>query len=386
MLPSGRPVMRLLISACARRRGPGPLVKVAMEKEVPPPLLEQLGNVKGEPDAEPSADSDKIHHAEHQLFINRLRSETRDLAIFDFWSIASTDPDSAIGHAVRELKLYYEDWRSVQQDPFWHRKSNQTVLSVVVCRRSDGALVAHRGMNTEVSLPSGSLCAERAAIARAATMFHAAHELEAVAVLDPNDKINPLWPCEVCESWLAKLRAESSAISIIAVASSACESFVVRVNGKLQPPPRPTLAPPKDLADRVVLAQDTREVPWEAQQLVYVNASWDCLQAQQRHLLRFARSRGTHLLVGIQTDEVLQQGWERPMLQDFDTRLSELLDNRQVSSVLRDAPWRLTKQMIDDLGICRVVSWPTAAAQMQVEAARDAGIWEEAPLLERSRR
>merc|ERR1719476_502883 len=97
----------------------------------------------------------------------------------------------------------------------------------------DGSLVACRGMNTEVSLPAGSLCAERAAIATAATHFLQSSDILAIAVADPQDKINPLWPCEVCQSWLSKLRAQSPSIAVLAVRSSECEAFAVRVNGEI---------------------------------------------------------------------------------------------------------------------------------------------------------
>jgi len=75
-------------------------------------------------------------------------------------------------------------------------------------------------------LPCGSLCAERAAIARAASEGYAAADIVAVAALDPDDKLNPLWPCEVCQSWLAKLRKEAD-ISVLAFTSTTCDSFHV---------------------------------------------------------------------------------------------------------------------------------------------------------------
>mmetsp|Transcript_87208 Transcript_87208/g.241859 ORF Transcript_87208/g.241859 Transcript_87208/m.241859 type:complete len:388 (+) Transcript_87208:90-1253(+) len=351
--------------ACGRRRGvrKEPSVKFGPADFVESP---EVPHQKSEPDAEPAVDTDKmqdkLHHLEHQPFIRRLRSMSRDLSSFDFWVTEEIDPRSPIGYAVRQLKVYYEDWRAAWQDPFWHRKSHQVVLAVVVCRCADGALVAHRGMNTEVSLPSGSLCAERAGIATAASQFHAAHTIEAVAVLDPNNKINPLWPCEVCQSWLAKLRDQSSAISIIAVSSSDCETFAVRVNGKQRPPPRPDTDPPQGLVERIVLAQGTRELPWEAQELVYVSCAWDDLKAEQRQVLKVARSRGTHLLVGLHSDEVLSDNLQRPLCKDHDARFDELMDNRYVSSVLQDAPWCLSQEMVTGLGIRHVVAGPGARA------------------------
>merc|ERR1711862_804486 len=96
-------------------------------------------------------------------------------------------------------------------------------------------------MNTEVSLPSGSLCAERAGIARVASEFLEAGSIKAIAVLDPSNDIAPLWPCEVCQSWLAKLRDESPKISIVAFTSTDFDEFMVRQNNRdVRPPRSPT--------------------------------------------------------------------------------------------------------------------------------------------------
>ena len=44
---------------------------------------------------------------------------------------------------------------------FWLRKTKKPVLAVLLVRKSDGALKLYRGTNMEVSMPTGSLCAER---------------------------------------------------------------------------------------------------------------------------------------------------------------------------------------------------------------------------------
>merc|ERR1719191_2375174 len=92
-------------------------------------------------------------------------------------------------------------------------------------------------MNTEVNLASGSLCAERSAISRAATDFFGASSIASIATMDPDDTINPLWPCEVCQSWLAKLRAQNPSLGVAAVNSLNCEEFLWRVDGELKRPP-----------------------------------------------------------------------------------------------------------------------------------------------------
>merc|ERR1719199_876143 len=163
----------------------------------------------------------------------------------DWWTqdqlVEDDDRHAAICFAIETLKQYFQEYsaKAKDADPFWSRKSGKTVLSVVICRGHDSTagFVAHRGMNTEVSLAAGSLCAERSAISRAATDFHSASDIVAIATMDPDDKINPLWPCEVCQSWLAKLRPQSPEIAVVAVTSLSFESFAVRVNGEYQPAP-----------------------------------------------------------------------------------------------------------------------------------------------------
>mmetsp|Transcript_55079 Transcript_55079/g.160749 ORF Transcript_55079/g.160749 Transcript_55079/m.160749 type:complete len:380 (-) Transcript_55079:214-1353(-) len=349
-----------------------------------------------EPDAEPESEHKDFlcsyvqDHAEHRDFVHRLRrSHTVAPEREHFWSEDDVEQGSPMLVSLEELKRYFADWESTGQDPFWHRKSGQVVLATVVCRRADGTLGVYRGMNTEVSLPAGSLCAERAGVARAASDFQAACTIEAVAVLDPKNKINPLWPCEVCQSWLAKLRDQSSAIKVIAVSSSACESFLLRVNGHIVPPPRPTRQPPPELAEKVERAEGTEEWPWEAERLVYVDGSWASLTTTQRRLLKAARARGSHLLVGVHSDETLREQLGEPPSEDAATRLERVLGERHVSSVLKDAPWAASAGMLVSLGIASVVTSERAADGERCkddgtpgvyDAARAQGVLEVIPL------
>jgi len=280
----------------------------------------------------------------------------------EWWTLDVAEAGSARFRALEELRQYLVEWSREKQDSFWHRKSRKPVLSVVVCRGKDGTFSAYRGMNTEVSLPAGSLCAERAAIARAASDFQQAEDVVAIATADPQDKINPLWPCEVCQSWLSKLRPQSPEISVLAVSSSSCRSFLVKVNGEPQPPPQPMLPPSPFVGalapwpELLELAEGTTEWPWEAKDLVYVDGAWTFLHSAQQSILRQARSRGSHLLVGIHSDETLQTEFNGPILESFQIRAGRIQQNRYVSSILKDAPWCLTLDMIQSLGISRVVT------------------------------
>mmetsp|Transcript_110548 Transcript_110548/g.219812 ORF Transcript_110548/g.219812 Transcript_110548/m.219812 type:complete len:342 (-) Transcript_110548:84-1109(-) len=286
----------------------------------------------------------------------------------EWWSLDMLDIEAPRRLALEKLKCYIEEFQAQPQDGFWHRKSKKPVLSVVVCRGQDGHLEYFRGMNTEVSLPAGSLCAERAAIARAASDFYQASDVVAIATADPSEQIVPLWPCEVCQSWLAKLRPQSPAISVLAVASNRCDRFAVKVNGELQRPPLPSV--PASVSgdgcnwqDSVTLADGTLEWPWEAHNLVYIDGSWAFFHAAQQNIIRKARSRGSHLLVGVHTDEVLQSQFAGPVMENHSMRVGRLLQNRHVSSVLTDAPWALTAELISSLGIKRVVAGSVCKVQ-----------------------
>jgi len=287
--------------------------------------------------------------------------------IIEWWYPPMLDDDSPYLFALQELKNYIHDWKSSFRDDFWHRKSGKSVLSVIVCRGSDGGLAVHRGMNTEVSLPAGSFCAERAAIARAASDFHEASSLLAIATVDPHDKLNPLWPCEVCQSWLAKLRAKCPGIAILAFESSSCDAFAIRVNSELLQPPAMMLPPSLGLQvtwkEQVELAEGTKEWPWEAKELVYVDGAWTFLHNAQQNILKQARSRGTHLLVGVHSDKTLRQEFDGPIFENFATRVGRVLQNRHVCSVLKDAPWTLVHEMISTLGIRRVITGSVCKAR-----------------------
>ena len=108
-------------------------------------------------------------------------------------------------------------------DDWYHRKSGSIVLSICQWRdesktasdnEDNNQFVYTRGINVEVSLITGSICAERVAISQAHTLhpeLKGYKNLTSVAVLeistDANDSTgkNPLFPCAVCQIWLEKL-------------------------------------------------------------------------------------------------------------------------------------------------------------------------------------
>ena len=74
--------------------------------------------------------------------------------------------------------------------------------------------------------------------------------------------------------------------------------------------------------------------------------AWTFLHSGHLSILREARARGAHLLVGVHSDEVLDKEFDGPVLEGFDQRIGRVLGNRHVSSVLKDAPWCLTVDMV----------------------------------------
>lgn len=270
--------------------------------------------------------------------------------------------------AVQEMQKYLAEWQQASKDAYWQRKSGKTVLSVLICHSDDHHEApasenfrVFRGMNTEVSLPAGSFCAERAAIARAASDFVHSGDISTIATLDPTDKMNPLWPCEVCRSWLSKLKQQNENIAVIAFQSIECRQFAVRLNDKLLEPPAMLPSPNEALSgspllDLVELAEGTSEYPWDCKEVVYVDGAWNFLHAGHQRILKEAKARGSHVLVGVHSDHTLNEVFGSKSHEDFATRVRRIIQNRNVSFVLRDAPWRISKELIDVLCIKKVVS------------------------------
>jgi cytidine deaminase len=97
---------------------------------------------------------------------------------------------------VDEMKRFRKDFNDVCREgdegsdlrQFWLRKSKKPVLAVLLARGKDGELQLFRGTNLEVSMPTGSLCAERNVIgtALANNVGMKRGDLIAVAVLAAN--------------------------------------------------------------------------------------------------------------------------------------------------------------------------------------------------------
>ena len=82
-------------------------------------------------------------------------------------------PDTVM-MAVNEMKAYRKDFLETLKGggrsdlkAFWLRKTGKPVLAVLLVQKPGGKYVLYRGTNMEVSMPTGSLCAERNVIGTA---------------------------------------------------------------------------------------------------------------------------------------------------------------------------------------------------------------------------
>eukprot|EP00922_Rhytidocystis_sp_ex-Travisia-forbesii_P046440 GHVS01069224.1.p1 GENE.GHVS01069224.1~~GHVS01069224.1.p1 ORF type:complete len:357 (-),score=35.29 GHVS01069224.1:373-1443(-) len=146
---------------------------------------------------------------------------------------------TALSLLAVHMKKYVQEWKQSKKfhDPFWQRKSHKVVLAVVMVRQRpavDGSCVENnflffRGINTEVSLPAGSLCAERVAIASAVSSQPSIRRQDFVmlAVVDPQNQKNPIKPCGVCQETITKIHEVSSGFRAVSFTSSSCDEVSV---------------------------------------------------------------------------------------------------------------------------------------------------------------
>ncbi|GMH62612.1 hypothetical protein TrST_g11272 [Triparma strigata] len=122
-----------------------------------------------------------MHFWQLKTFWHEDKVCMEDIEVHTFEDM-ETDPPMAVedcSQSVRlvaeEMKRFKEDFLSVAQEgpgfsdlrQFWMRKTKKPVLAVLLARTPDGGMKVFRGTNMEVSMPTGSLCAERNVIGTA---------------------------------------------------------------------------------------------------------------------------------------------------------------------------------------------------------------------------
>ncbi len=139
-------------------------------------------------------------------------------------------------------------------ETFWLRKSGKPVLAALLVSTPEGPRI-HRGMNLEVSLPTGTLCAERNAIgsALAANPRLGRRDFRAIAVWAPplwvkkedpaspgaspaspespalvlQDR-NPLLPCGACREWLQQIAEVNPELLVITFPAGTFDQVIVQ--------------------------------------------------------------------------------------------------------------------------------------------------------------
>ena len=161
-------------------------------------------------------------------------SEVEYIRTRQFAALANQDPAYQV--AVR-LKRFLQRVADAPLEADFHRLSGRVVLAVVMLRRVDGTYEFYEGVNTEVAIQTGSLCAERAAIAaaRADIPNLARFEICAIGTIyapltkdESEPSKNPSWPCGVCMEWIKKACGKSEMMRIIGFPNTKFETVIER--------------------------------------------------------------------------------------------------------------------------------------------------------------
>lgn len=128
-----------------------------------------------------------------------------------------------IKQLVDRMKAYFFEYQHAHRDRYWHRKSGHVVLAVLGIRHR-GRLCFVKGVNSEISLPSGSICAERAAISAALSehLSLSRRDFFGIAVLSLSN-LNPIRPCGVCKEWIKKIEAGAPTFTVVTFTSISME-------------------------------------------------------------------------------------------------------------------------------------------------------------------
>ena len=115
---------------------------------------------------------------------------------------------------------------------FWHRKTQKVVGAAVGVVR-EGELHVFRGVNFELSQPTGSRCAEQIALGSALVHFGDSllhSDVRMIAVVGgpnvPKPVPNPLPPCGVCCEMIHKLNQDAQQIKLYMLSRESPDSII----------------------------------------------------------------------------------------------------------------------------------------------------------------
>ena len=160
--------------------------------------------------------------------------EVKELAHFDYMG-------SYITLAIDEMKKWKDEFLKTRpnrptvetaehDEHFFFRKGVQEVLAVLVVAPEGKKAYGIRGVNIEVSLPTGTLCAERNAVGSALVKYPdlKRQDIKAVAVLRANPEKSPrLGPCGACKEWLRKVDQVNPTFRVVTFADHDCDEIYI---------------------------------------------------------------------------------------------------------------------------------------------------------------
>ena len=176
-------------------------------------------------------------------------AKSRSLSSIKDWvKVNEAQLNDAARVAVSELRAWREEYLSQRvmrpeelrtankEAVFFHRKGLKEVLCVVVIADRHGVegeagqLVAIRGINLEVSLPTGTLCAERNAIGTALGRFPQLErrDIKSVAVLSLDHNLSKLGPCGACQEWFRKVTEVSPDLRILSFDTPEAKAIFIK--------------------------------------------------------------------------------------------------------------------------------------------------------------
>ena len=140
--------------------------------------------------------------------------------------------DNILSYKKHILKQLKDDRNEIKQ--FWLRKTKKMVIAVLMCKK-DNKCYYSKGINLEVSMPTGSLCAERNAISTmlANNPSISRKDFKMIAVLSINitelkeNDLNPINPCGSCREWLKKIAEVNPKFKIINYKSEKCVNVYI---------------------------------------------------------------------------------------------------------------------------------------------------------------
>jgi len=164
------------------------------------------------------------------------------------------DPSDPTRIITERLQEYMEEITQIPPNTWFHRKSYRLVLSMLQIKNpNNGKYVFIRGINSEISVPTGSICAERAAIAAARSRFPNLRRRHFYAIAVMNfplqngsrepiaDVSNPLDPCGACREYLQKLQDKNENFRVITYSDITCTEiherflFISQVTRETEP-------------------------------------------------------------------------------------------------------------------------------------------------------